>query len=100
MATIQVRIDDTLKEEAAALYDELGLDLSTAIRMFLKRSLIERGLPFRLSIAGEHKEETKLVYECNPIFNENKKTNMTLDYINKEIRLAREKCENKECNTM
>ena len=79
MATIPVRIDDNLKEEAAALYDELGLDLSTAIRMFLKRSLIERGLPFRLSIADEHKEETKLVYECNPIFNENEKPNMTLD---------------------
>ena len=41
MATsvMQVRVDDDLRAKAAAVYDELGIDLPTAIRMFLKRSV-------------------------------------------------------------
>ena len=36
MATsvLQVRVDDELKAQAAAIYEDLGIDLSTAIRMF------------------------------------------------------------------
>ena len=37
MSYIQIRIDDELKEEAVKLFNELGLDLSTAIRLFLKK---------------------------------------------------------------
>lgn len=44
MATsiIQFRVDDELKNEAAAVYEKLGIDLSTAMRMFLKRSVMEK----------------------------------------------------------
>ena len=42
MATsiVQFRVDDDLKNEATKIYEELGIDLSTAMRMFLKRSVI------------------------------------------------------------
>ena len=36
---VQVRVDDELKNQATAVYDALGIDLSTAVRMFLKRLL-------------------------------------------------------------
>ena len=36
MAILQVRIDDELKNQASVVYGELGIDLSTAVRMFLK----------------------------------------------------------------
>ena len=36
-SVMQVRVDDDLRAKAAAVYDELGIDLPTAIRMFLKR---------------------------------------------------------------
>ena len=47
MATtlVQVRIDDELKNQATAVYDALGIDLSTAVRMFLKRSVMVNGVP-------------------------------------------------------
>ena len=38
MATLQVRIDDTLKAQADTLFSSLGLDTSTAIRIFLNAS--------------------------------------------------------------
>ena len=46
MATIQIRVDDSMKSAADALFSELGLDTSTAVRMFLSASLEEEGIPF------------------------------------------------------
>lgn len=48
MANIQIRIDDKLKAEADALFADIGLDTSTAIRAFLRQSVICQGLPFPL----------------------------------------------------
>ena len=46
MAVLQIRLDDDLKKQASIVFDELGLDLSTAVRMFLKKAVSEKGLPF------------------------------------------------------
>lgn len=43
---IQVRIDNSLKQEATSILNDMGMDMPNAIRMFLKRIVIERGLPF------------------------------------------------------
>ena len=44
--TIQVRVDDHLKESADLLFSSLGLDTSTAIRIFLMASMESGGIPF------------------------------------------------------
>lgn len=41
-----LRLDPELASRAEALFHELGLDLSTAVQLFLLQSLQERGLPF------------------------------------------------------
>ena len=46
--TIQVNVDDKLKESADELFASLGLDTSTAIRMFLIASMEEGGIPFKV----------------------------------------------------
>ena len=46
MATLQIRVDDALKLEAERLFTSLGLDTSTAIRIFLKAAIEHAGLPF------------------------------------------------------
>jgi DNA-damage-inducible protein J len=48
MATtnIQVRVDSALKAEAEQLFTDMGLDVPTAVRLFLKQSIINNGLPF------------------------------------------------------
>jgi DNA-damage-inducible protein J len=46
MATIQIRVDDTIKAAADSLFDSLGLDTSTAVRMFLSAALANGGIPF------------------------------------------------------
>lgn len=48
MATVsaQIRIDADVKAQSMALFQNLGLDLSTAVNVFLRQCLIHRGLPF------------------------------------------------------
>ena len=46
MATIQVRIDDKIKAEADLLFESLGLDISTAVRIFIIKALNSKGIPF------------------------------------------------------
>lgn len=45
-ALVQARMDAKLKDSVAAIYEALGIDLSTAIRMFFKRTLMVGGIPF------------------------------------------------------
>ena len=46
MATIQVTVDDDFKENIDELFDCLGLDTETAIRIFLKSCMARNGIPF------------------------------------------------------
>jgi DNA-damage-inducible protein J len=50
MKTINVtlRVDKELKEEADALFEDMGLSLNTACRMFLKRAVQEQRIPFEV----------------------------------------------------
>ena len=50
MSQIAVRVDDQLKKEATALFNELGLDMSTAIKLFLKQSILTKSIPFKLDL--------------------------------------------------
>ena len=45
---IQVRVDDELKKEVTELFNELGLDLSNAIRLFLRACVQRGGIPFEM----------------------------------------------------
>lgn len=48
-ATISFRTDPTIKREAKELYADMGMDLSTAINIFLRQSIRENGMPFKIT---------------------------------------------------
>ena len=50
MANINIRIDDDLKKNAEILFNDLGLNMTTATTMFLKQCLLCHGLPFEVRI--------------------------------------------------
>ncbi len=52
MATVptQVRIDETLKKQSAELFSQLGIDMSSAVNMFLKQCVMRGGLPFEVVV--------------------------------------------------
>ncbi len=47
MTTIQIRIDEKTKKSSAKILDEIGIDMSAAIKMFLKQIVLRKGIPFR-----------------------------------------------------
>lgn len=49
MANISIQISDDLKEEADLLFDELGMNFSTAINVFIKQSIRQGGIPFQIT---------------------------------------------------
>ena len=49
-ATVQVRVDEDTRKRASELFERIGLDIPTAIRMFLKQSIESNGLPFQPKI--------------------------------------------------
>ena len=46
--TLQIRVDDIMKKVAEELFTSLGLDTSTAIRIFLSIAIETGGLPFEV----------------------------------------------------
>ncbi len=48
----QLRIDNNLKQDAIEVLDEIGIDMPTAIRMFLKRVVLERRIPFDTQLSA------------------------------------------------
>ena len=50
MKTVNVtlRVDKELKKQADALFEDVGLSLNTACRMFLKRAVEEQRIPFEV----------------------------------------------------
>lgn len=44
--SITILVDETLLREAEKLFLNLGIDLSTAVTLFLKQSVIKKNIPF------------------------------------------------------
>lgn len=95
MAVLQVRVDDELKNQANAVYAELGIDLSTAVRMFLKKSVLEGGIPFETKIDETTLNAIIAVDKMRTISEQNGNSEMTLDEINQIIKEVREERRNK-----
>jgi len=44
---IKLKVEKELIEQAEKIYQDLGMDLSTAITLFLKQSVNDRSMPFK-----------------------------------------------------
>ena len=48
--TIAIRTEQNTKQQAQAIFKDMGLDMSTAINLFLNETIHERKLPFQPSL--------------------------------------------------
>lgn len=48
MPTIQIRIDEKTKKSAKKILNKVGIDMSSAIKIYLKQIVINEGIPFKL----------------------------------------------------
>ena len=52
MSTVptQIRIDATVKKQAIELFGELGMDMSSAVNIFLRQCILRGGIPFAVEV--------------------------------------------------
>ena len=62
-ANINIRVDSELKARAEALFSDLGMNMSTAITMFLKSALRHDGLPFEVKREKNNAEKREAFSE-------------------------------------
>ena len=47
---INIRTDSAIKTQAEEIFEAFGLNMSTAINMFLRQTIRENGIPFELKL--------------------------------------------------
>lgn len=87
---IQFRADKALKQEVTEIYESLGMDLPTALCMFMNKSKMVKGVPFDVRLP----ENTITRAEAMRAFEDLRAQasdlpEMTLEEINAEISAAR-----------
>ena len=78
MATVptQVRIDEDLKKQAVELFSQLGMDMSSAMNIFLRQCVMRGGLPFPVEVPQYKPEVIEAMEEAK------KGINLSKEYTN------------------
>lgn len=65
MATtnLNIRTDKGVKDQAEEIFNELGLNMTTAINMFLRCAIREHGIPFELKVDVPNKTTIAAIEE-------------------------------------
>ena len=64
---ISIRMDSDLKKQADILFEELGMNITTAFNIFVRQSLRERGIPFMITEGSPNKETVSALLEAERI---------------------------------
>ena len=59
-----IKIDPELKQQAQELFESLGLNLSSAINIFLRQSVREQAIPFRIGEPVYNAETLQVIREA------------------------------------
>lgn len=65
-----IRMDTDIKQQAQELFAKFGLDMTTAINMFLNQAVMEQSIPFRIYVP-QSQDKLVMNFEGNPKEDEN-----------------------------
>ena len=73
MATtnLNIRTDKEIKDQADRIFSELGLNMTTAINMFLRATIRENGIPFTLKLDVPNEITAAAIQEGRRIASDN-----------------------------
>lgn len=63
----QIRIDSTVKKDANELFSKLGIDMSSAVNIFLRQCILRGGLPFKVEVPKYNAETLAAMAEARDI---------------------------------
>lgn len=62
-AKINVCVEEDVKRQSEALFNQMGLNMTTAINIYLKRVIAEGGIPFEVTARGYNAETLRALGE-------------------------------------
>lgn len=65
---VQICINADLKKQATELFEELGLDMSSAVNLFLHQCILYRGLPFAVEVPRFNKQMLEVIEKANFVY--------------------------------
>jgi DNA-damage-inducible protein J len=74
---LNIRVEEATKRKAEAIFNELGLNMSTAVNMFLRYSVRYGGIPFDLLIEMPNEETQAAINDVN----NNRNTSKSFDSV-------------------
>jgi len=95
---VNIRIDSDIKKQADLLFNDFGLNFTTAINAFIRQALRERAIPFQIkAVEPEHNNRAAILARGKEIMRELQEESvkkgldiMTLDEINAVIAEVRQ----------
>lgn len=85
-STISIRVNETLKEQAQSLFKELGMDMSTAVNIFLTQTVREQRIPFVIGVEVPNAETIAAMEEVEEMAKSGKPPRFeTVDDMFKEL---------------
>lgn len=70
--SMNIRMDSEVKKNAERIFGELGINMTTAINIFLRQAIRENGIPFELKIDKPNKETVEAINEGEKIIESGK----------------------------
>lgn len=69
---VTIRVDKDVKKQAEVLFNDLGLNLSSAINMFLRQAIADQAIPFKPAKKQEMKyaSRSELMKAAEEAYNE------------------------------
>lgn len=64
MANVNIRVDDDIKAQAQELFSSLGMDMSTAMNIFLRQAIAFGGIPFTIRQPRYNAETEQAIKEA------------------------------------
>lgn len=60
---LNIRTDSEIKNAAEKIFEELGLNMSSAVNIFLRQTIREKGIPFALTLNVPNAETVEAIEE-------------------------------------
>ena len=58
---MNIKVDTKVRDEAKHLFGQMGLDMTTAVNMFLLAAIREKGIPFSVTTLSKQTSEEEMI---------------------------------------
>jgi len=69
-STLSIRMDSDLKADAEEFFDDIGMNMTTAITCFFKKCLATGEIPFKFSRKSKHDRLLEVLREADEVAND------------------------------